>query len=142
ISTTMRSDGMALSAVSDALGLGAAKVDVAYSGLEATTDIVSAFRSKLVAAKEPGVDRGKIQTELEQLKVQLVAIASSSSFNGINWLQTDAPEDLVELATLPTSLVSSFVRSQDGSVSVGEIDIELADISLFNKGGGGALQKD
>ena len=32
ISTTMRSDNMALSAVSDALGLGAAKIDVAYSG--------------------------------------------------------------------------------------------------------------
>lgn len=45
ISTTMRSDNMALSAVSDALGLGAAKVDVAYAGMESTIDVLSEFRA-------------------------------------------------------------------------------------------------
>ncbi len=142
ISTTMRSDNRALSAISDALGLGAAKVDIAYSGLEATADILGEFLAKLVAAKEPGVDQAKIQTELEQLKGQLASIASSASFNGVNWLETDNAKNLVELSSLPTSIVSSFVRATDGSVAVGEIDIELADISLFNTGGGGALQKD
>lgn len=34
ISTTMRSDNMAISAVSDALGLGAAKLDTAYPSAE------------------------------------------------------------------------------------------------------------
>lgn len=142
ISTTMRSDKMAISAVSDALGLGAAKVDVAYVGLDATIDVLGEFRAKLVAAKEDGVDRAKIQTELDQLKGQFVSIATSASFNGVNWLNTDAPENLWELSSLPTSITSSFIRSSDGSVRVGTTDIDVADLSLFNIGGGGALQKD
>ncbi|MGH0283599.1 hypothetical protein [Sinorhizobium meliloti] len=44
ISTTMRSDSMAISAVSDALGLGAAKVEVAYAGLDAVLDALSESR--------------------------------------------------------------------------------------------------
>jgi flagellin len=142
ISTTMRSDHMALSAVSDALGLGAAKVDVAYAGMESTIDVLSEFRAKLVAAKEDGLDRGKIQTELDQLKDQLLSIATSASFNGVNWLNTDAPENLWELSSLPTSITSSFIRLANGSVRVGTTDLDVADISLFNVGGGGALQKD
>ncbi len=142
ISTTMRSDNMALSAVSDALGLGAAKVDVAYASMESTIDVLSEFRAKLVAAKEDGLDRGKIQTELDQLKDQLLSIATSASFNGVNWLNTDAPENLWELSSLPTSITSSFIRSADGSVRIGTTEINVADISLFNVGGGGALQKD
>ncbi|NSX87679.1 flagellin [Agrobacterium tumefaciens] len=142
ISTTMRSDNMALSAVSDALGLGAAKVDVAYAGMESAIDVLSEFRAKLVAAKEDGVDKAKIQTELDQLKEQFVSITTSASFNGVNWLNTDAPENLWELSSLPTSITSSFIRSADGSVRVGTTEIDVADISLFNVGGGGALQKD
>lgn len=142
ISTTMRSDNKAISAVVDALGLGAAKIDVAYTGLDATVDIVSEFRAKLVAVKEDGVDKSKIQTELDQLKQQLVSTATSASFNGVNWLNTDTPENLWELSSLPTSITSSFVRSADSSVRVGTTDIDLADVSLFNVGGGGALQKD
>lgn len=142
ISTTMRSDNMALSAVSDALGLGAAKVDVAYAGMENVIDVLSEFRAKLVAAKEGGLDKGKIQTELDQLKDQLLSVATSASFNGVNWLNTDAPENLWELSSLPTSITSSFIRSADGSVRVGTTDLDIADLSLFNVGGGGALQKD
>ncbi|MCP2155888.1 UNVERIFIED_ORG: flagellin [Rhizobium sp. SLBN-170] len=142
ISTTMRSDNMALAAVSDALGLGAAKVDVAYASMESTIDALGEFRAKLVAAKEDGVDRAKIQTELDQFKGQFVSIATSASFNGVNWVNTDAPENLWELSSLPTSITSSFIRSSDGSVRVGTTDIDVADLSLFNVGGGGALQKD
>ena len=61
IATTMRSDNMALSAVQDALGLGAATIDTMYTGLSGTVDVVSQIKAKLVAARTPGVDRGKIQ---------------------------------------------------------------------------------
>ena len=40
IATTMRSDNMALAAVEDALGFGAAKTDTAYTGLEAAVEVV------------------------------------------------------------------------------------------------------
>ncbi len=142
ISTTMRSDNMAISAVADALGLGAAKIDTSYAGLDATVDILSEFRAKLVAAKEPGVDKTKIQKELDQFKEQLKSVAASASFNGVNWLQTDDPRQLFEISSLPAEIVSSFIRSSDGSVRVGTTKLELADVSLFNAGGGGALQAD
>ncbi len=71
IATTMRSDNMALSAVQDALGLGAAKVDTAYAGMENAVEVVKEIRAKLVAATEDGVDKAKIQEEIEQLKQQL-----------------------------------------------------------------------
>ena len=125
ISTTMRSDNVALAAVSDALGLGAAKVDVAYASMESTIDVLGEFRAKLVAAKEDGVDRAKIQTELDQFKGQFVSIATSASFNGVNWLNTDALENLWGLSSLPTSITSSFIRSSDGSVWVGTDSGEL-----------------
>jgi hypothetical protein len=72
IATIMRSDRAAISAVHDALGLGAAKVDVAYTGMSSVIDILGDFKSKLVAAAEEGVDKAKIQTELDQLKQQVV----------------------------------------------------------------------
>lgn len=142
IATTMRSDNMAISAVADALGMGAAKVDVAYAGLESTVDVLKEFRARLVAAQEPGVDQLKIQEELDQFKDQLVSISASASFNGINWLSTDEQQNLWELSSLPTSIVSSFDQSADGTVHVGTTDIDLTGISLLNVGGGGALQKD
>ncbi|PHR17234.1 MAG: flagellin, partial [Hoeflea sp.] len=48
IATTMRSDNKALSTVKDALGLGAAKVDVAYTGMNSAIDVVSEIKAKLV----------------------------------------------------------------------------------------------
>ena len=64
IATTMRSDNGALSAVQDALGLGAAKVDTAYAAMESAIDVVQEIKNKLVAASEPGVDKSKVQEEI------------------------------------------------------------------------------
>jgi hypothetical protein len=71
IATTMRSDNKALSTVKDALGLGAAKVDIAYTAMNSSIDVVSEIKAKLVAAREPGVDKTKIDKELTELKNQL-----------------------------------------------------------------------
>ncbi|MEP3814556.1 MAG: flagellin, partial [Nitratireductor sp.] len=57
IATTMRSDSKALLTVQDALGLGAAKIDIAYTGVSSTIAVVDEIKAKLVAAREPGVDR-------------------------------------------------------------------------------------
>ena len=75
IATTMRSDNAALSTVQDALGLGAATVDVAYTGINSAIKVVDEIKSKLVAARQPGVDRGKIQSEITELQAQLRGIA-------------------------------------------------------------------
>ncbi len=73
IATTMRSDNKSLGTVQDALGLGAAMVDVAYTGLTKSVDVLDEIKSKLVAARQPGVDRGKIQSEISALQDQLTS---------------------------------------------------------------------
>jgi flagellin len=117
IATTMRSDNMALSAVEDALGLGAAKIDVSYSAMESAVEVVKEIKSKIVAATEEGVDKTKIQEEIDQLKKQLESIAQGASFSGENWL----------LGTGAKTVVSGFVRDGSGSVSVTKTDYTLID---------------
>lgn len=125
IATTMRSDDKAMSAVQDALALGAASVDVAYIGMSNAIDIMDEYKSKLVAAREPGVDRTKVNSELTELRDQMRTIAESSSFNGQNWLVTQ------DGANEPTrELVTSFVRNADNTVKVGHLDYDSTNGSL------------
>ena len=50
IATTMRSDNQALSTVQDALGLGASKVDTAYTAMNSAIATINAIKVKIVAA--------------------------------------------------------------------------------------------
>ncbi len=127
IATTMRSDNMALAAVEDALGFGAAKTDTAYTGLEAAVDVVTEIKAKLVAAREPGVDKEKINKELTELKAQLASISESASFSGENWLYN------ASAAAVGTKEMSgSFVRAADGTVSVETLTFDTADSVLID----------
>lgn len=135
ISTGMRSDNMALGAVTDALGVGAAKVDTAYAGMESAIDVVKEIKAKVVAANEEGVDKGKIQEEITQLIDQLKSIGSSSSFNGENWL--------VSTANATKTVVSGFVRDADGNVSVKKTDYDLdATSMLYTEATAGTIDAD
>ncbi|MBL1406427.1 MAG: flagellin [Rhizobiales bacterium] len=126
IATEMRSDNKALGTVKDALGLGAAKVDTATTGLTAAIEVTDEIKSKLVAAREPGVDRDAINTEITALKEQLSTIVESSSFSGENWLSNDSAT-----AAADKSIVGSFNRSASGNVSVSTIDVTVSDITLI-----------
>lgn len=139
ISTTMRSDNMAISAVSDALGLGAAKLDTAYAGTSAIVDVLGEFKAKLVAAKEQGVDRAKVQEELSQLNAQAESIVESASFSGENLLKTKSTLPLLEEGPMTTSVMSSFVRDANSNVQVKTMDIDLKHSSMLNEGGGGGI---
>src|SRR3954452_16291404 len=108
IATTMRSDKASLSTVQDALGLGASMVDVSYTAINSAIDVVNQIKSKLVAAREPGIDKAKVQTELTQLQQQLTSIASSASFSGQNWLSVDSSASGYNATK---SIVSSFTRT-------------------------------
>ena len=123
IATTMRSDNKALSAVSDALGLGAAKVDTAYTAMDSAIDVVGEIKAKIVAATENGVDKKKVQEEIDQLQDQLVSIAQSASFSGENW---------VAGVNGTKSVVSSFVRDGSNGVSVKMTDYVLTTASNGN----------
>jgi flagellin len=125
--------------VQDALGLAAAKTDTAYTGLNSAIDVMSTIKTKLVAAREPGVDKAKVDAELTELKNQLVSISESASFSGQNWLyNTDTT------ANTTVEMVGSFNRSDTGAVSVGVLKFDTADSTLIdtNTVGNGLLTSD
>jgi len=130
IATTMRSDNSAMSTVKDALGMGAATVDVASAALKTTTDLVTQIKSKLVAASQPGIDRSKVQSEIKQLQDQIKSVADSSTFSGQNWLSVNTTSSSY---TATKNIVSSFTRS-GSAVGVGTIDVNTATMSLYDSG--------
>ena len=124
IATTMRSDNNAMSTVRDALGLGAAQVDIAYTAMDVVKDTLDQIKKKLVAASEPDVDKRKIQAEIEQLQNDLRTFAKSATFSGGNWL--DVQQASVE------KVVASFIRDTNGSISLGTIDVDTSKTALIN----------
>jgi flagellin len=119
IATTMRSDFQAVSTVQDALGLGAATTDVAVSALDSAIDVAGKIKAKLVAARQPGIDRNKIQTELTALQSQLRNIADSAVFSGENWLAVDPSGNTTK------TIVASFSRDSTGAITIGTISIDI-----------------
>ena len=129
IATTMRSDNGALSTVKDALGLGAATIDVAYTGVTSAIDVTKEIKNKLVAARQPGVDRNKIQSEIGELQNQLQSVADSSVFSGQNWLSVNSSAVGYNATK---SIVSSFSRSAGGAISIGTISVNTATTKLYD----------
>ncbi|MGP9813369.1 flagellin N-terminal helical domain-containing protein [Rhodopseudomonas sp. NSM] len=145
IATTMRSDNEALSAVSDALGLGAATVDTMYTALTSVVGDsksgLTAMKAKLVAAREPGVDRAKVQAELSAIQDDLENTSGLAVFNGENWLTVDSSAAGYNATK---SVVSSFTRV-GGTVAIKTIDIDIDGLKLYDPAGGtpaGIMDKD
>lgn len=133
IATTMRGDKSSISAVSDALGLGSATAEIASKGIESAIDVAGKIKDKLLAARTPGVDRAKIQSEIAELQSSLQAIVDGASFNGQNWLTGDSTD-----ATTTRSIVSSFTRGSDGAISIGTITVDLDNTRLVDTASGSA----
>jgi flagellin len=125
IATTMRSDNSAMSTVKDALGLGAAQVDIAYTAMDAVKDTLNTMKSKLVAAQQPDIDKEKIQEEIKQLQNDLQTYAKSANFSGGNWLDVD------KHAT--QKVVASFTRDADNNVALETINVDTSKTALFTK---------
>ncbi|NDW07067.1 flagellin N-terminal helical domain-containing protein [Jiella pacifica] len=130
IATTMRSDNSAMSAVVDSLGIGAAIVDTGYTALSSAKDVLSEIKAKLTTATSDGVDRSKIQAEIDALQDQLKTISDSASFSGQNWLSnTDAVAPVKQI-------ISSLSRGADGTLSVGSISVDTNGIRMYAAGAG------
>jgi flagellin len=123
ISTTMNSDNKALMAASDALGVGAAKVDTAYSTMESAIEVVDEIKAKLVTANEDSTDKEQIQLEITKLQEQLSSIAQGASFSGENWMVAGDQ-------TFGT-VVDGFIRTEDG-VAVTTASYDIASNALFD----------
>lgn len=134
IATTMRSDRAAVSTVEDALGLGAATIEVAVTALNSAIETITKIKAKLVAARAPGLDRGKIQSEIAELQAELRNTAGSAVFSGENWLQGDSGGPSTK------TIVASFSRDSTGSITIGTIEINIgpSGTMLFDTGTGSA----
>ncbi|HVW54391.1 MAG TPA: flagellin, partial [Rhizobiaceae bacterium] len=141
IATTMRSDNNALSTVNDALGLGSATVNTAYTAMNSVKDTLDKIKSDLVTATQPGVDKSKIQSDIAEQLQQLKTYSDSASFSGNNWLSVNSADTADYNAT--QSVVSSFNRTAGGGISLGTIDVDITKVSLFDASatGAGLLQK-
>ncbi|CAM5462725.1 flagellin [Aquamicrobium terrae] len=135
IATTMRSDNKALSSVQDALGLGAGRLDVAYTATNSAIDVVDKIKQKLVTAMSASEDdKLKIQGEIKELQGQLTSIGLSANYAGGNLIANDQSE--TEL-----NIVSSYDRTADGTVKVNTITVDLSKTQLLDETGtdGGIL---
>ena len=129
ISTVLKSDSSALSAVSDTLNLGAASLGVGTDALAKIQTTLSDIKNQLIAATTPGVDRVKIQAAITQDQAQLKSISDSANFNGQNFLSTDSGAANYNSTK---SFVSSFSRDASGNITVGTIAVDVTNTSLFD----------
>jgi flagellin len=134
IATTMRSDKSSLSVVQDALGLGAGKVDTAYSALEKTIDIVNQIKDKLVASTGASTtDKAKLQTEISGMQSQLKMGADGATFSGSNWLSLDTTTGTLAPGVADLAkVVAAFTRSAAGSIQLQTIDIDVQGVKLYD----------
>ncbi len=128
IATTLRSDNSSLGAVKDALGIGKSAVDTVQTGLDSVRTALQSVKDKLVAASQPGVDRGKLQTEISNLMGQIRGTADATVSGGVNWLSVDSAKvDYAENKTF----VSAYARTGD-AVAVSTIQIDSSSIKLYD----------
>lgn len=121
ISSTLKSDQKAQSAIRDALGLAAATMGTASTAVDESTDLVSQIKAKLVAATETGVDKDKIGLDITYLKQQLRSVSQAASFNNDNWVVIGDGDD----PSKPREIPASFTRLDDGSVEIGTLSYEV-----------------
>lgn len=132
IATTMRSDNQQMSTVSDALGLGASKVDTAYTGMNSAIDTINQIKTKLTASYgQTDADKAKTQVEIAALQKQLKAYADGATFSGTNMLSVDSGTGT---AAADVKIVSAFNRDASGKSSISTIDVNVESIKLYEAG--------
>ena len=136
IATTMRSDNKALSTVQDSLGLGASKVDTAYTAMNKAVEVANQIKVKIISAVgATEADKNKIQTEIGSLQKQLKSYADSATFSGSNWLSVNSTVALGNPSAGTASdakIVSAFNRDSTGTVTLGTISVKVQSIKLYD----------
>lgn len=127
MANTMRSDQSSLSTVTDALGLGASKVDTASTAMDTVVSLLTQIQSKLVSAKEPGTNKDAVNSDIQQLKDQLQSVTQSASFSGENWLYNSS-----EHPSTQQSVISNFTRGAGGQISLTTIGYDSSQTLMID----------
>lgn len=140
IATTMRSDNQAMSTVSDALGLGASKVDTAYTGMNSAISTINQIKAKLLASYgQTDASKEKTQTEITALQAQMKSYADGATFSGTNMLSVDSGSTATTAADV--KILSAFNRDAAGASSISTIDVKVESIKLYEAGTTSGLAK-
>jgi len=127
MATTMRSHQSSLSTITDALGLGASKVDTASTAMDTVVSLLTQIQAKLVSATEAGTDKDAINSDIQQLKGQLQSVTQSASFSGENWLYNSAQQP-----TTQQSVISNFTRGTSGQISFTTINYDSSQTLMID----------
>ena len=148
ISTTMKSDQKAMSAVSDSVGLAKAVLDTTYAGMDAVREELTSIRNLVITAQglpapetngysnwtEDQPDNiydasqvAKVDGAINQHWQQINAIVEASSFAGVNLLKNDATEP-----DLPGATRQFTTGFANGKVQTIEIDTKAT--TMINYG--------
>lgn len=120
ISTKMKSDNGALSAVKDSIKQSKAMIDTYSSAIDKSIIYLNKMKEKLTAGSNPGADLQAIQVELKGSIEGLKSSAASATFNGQNWLQG-------------TPATVKLVTSYDGEAQkVNSLEVDTTKVNLFD----------
>ncbi|KQO66238.1 MULTISPECIES: flagellin [unclassified Methylobacterium] len=133
IATTVRTDNASLGAVKDSLGLGSSAVDTAYNGLNSAISDLQNMRAKLQTALQPGVDRAKVQVEIDAIQNKMDSTAKSSVSSGQNWLSVDSSASTYQKDRL---VIAGFSREADGDIAFSTVKINVNEIKLYDANAG------
>jgi len=98
IATTMKSNIASLNQVSTDLGNANSILNTAVAGAGQITDLVSQIRAKVASFTDTSTNQTAVQSEVSQLVNQIGATIQSSSFNGVNLLDSSQPSGLTFVA--------------------------------------------
>jgi flagellin len=84
---TMKADVAGYQTIQEGLSVAESAVSVGRSAAEAMGTILQEIKDKIVAAQDGNQNRATLQADIDQYKEQIRQIASSASFNGINYLK-------------------------------------------------------
>jgi flagellin len=122
ISKVMEADVEGFKGISDSLALGGSTIAVARNAAESVTNLLTEVKGKIIAAQEENVDRGKIQTDIEQLTGQIASVVGAAQFNGLNLIDGSSTEAV--------NVLSSLNRDSSGNVTAGQISVERQNLSV------------
>lgn len=117
IAQGQRAEVKALNAVTSSLQRGQSIVDVAISGGETISDLLTQMKEKMLAASDPSLnasDRAAISSDYVALRKQIDLAASSASFSGISLISAGS---------------SGSVRALANSSATSTIDVDHVDLS-------------
>lgn len=127
VSNALTSDESILTSVGDALNLSQSTIDTAYAATETVIEQLSSLRSALVTANDDSIDRTQIGVSVKSAKDAIQLAVSTAVFGGTNWLQNDDA-----ILSGANSIVTSFQRTQSGSVKLATQGIPASDTVLID----------